>query len=418
MSSDYSARSEDVARDEASGEAERGDTTTPSTAAATRGFAGSQLKAPVPDGVERELLALVSEDGAWHNAAVYRPVGARARHGIVLMHPAADFMQHYALGPFAQLGFMALGVNPRFAAESDAIMEQCVLDLASGVAYLREQGCETVALLGNSGGGGLTAFYQSQAEHPTVTATPAGDPPDLTAAELPVADALVLLNAHRGRPQVLTSYLDPAVVDERDPLASDPLLDMFDPRNGPPYSAEFVARYRAAQVARNERITRWAQRRLEQLDGQGFRDEAFLVHRTVAALEMLDPTLDPSDRPLGWYGGPDVQYQNRAGSSLARFNTLRSWLSQFGLSTSNALSGPNLARVHVPVLVVQGTADEGIYPADARALHEAAGSADKALHWIEGGRHFYAGQPELQQETLELIAAWLAGRGLAPAQAT
>jgi pimeloyl-ACP methyl ester carboxylesterase len=395
---------------------ERGDTTTPSTAAATRGFAGSQLKAPVPDGVERELLALVSEDGAWHNAAVYRPVGARPRHGVVLMHPAADFMQHYALGPFAQMGFAALGVNPRFAAESDAIMEQCVLDLASGVAYLRAQGCETVALLGNSGGGGLTAFYQSQAEQPSVTATPAGDPPDLTAADLPAADAVILLNAHRGRPQVLTSYLDPSVVDEDDPLATDPSLDMFDPRNGPPYAPAFVERYRAAQVARNDRITSWAQERLVAIASLGYRDEAFLVYRTVAALEMLDPALDPSDRPLGWYGGPDVQYQNRAGSSLARFNTLRSWLSQFGLSTSNALSGPNLARVSVPVLVVQGTADEGIFPADARALHEAAGSDDKALRWIDGGRHFFAGQPELQQQTLGLIADWLALRGLGPAR--
>jgi fermentation-respiration switch protein FrsA (DUF1100 family) len=213
---------------------------------------------------------------------------------------------------------------------------------------------------------------------------------------------------------VLTSYLDPAVIDEREPLATDPALDMFNPENGPPYAADFVERYRAGQVARNERITHFARERLDELASHGIRDEAFIVHRTVAALEMLDPSLDPSERPLGWYGGPDVQYQNRAGSSLARFNTLRSWLSQFGLSTSNALSEPNLATVSVPLLVVQGTADEGIFPADAKALYDAAASSDKELRWVERGRHFFADQPDLQQQALELIARWLTERGLGP----
>lgn len=397
--------------------AARGDAVTPSTAAAaTRGLGGSQLKAPMPAGVGRELLALQSQDGAWHNAAVYRPVGQRPSVGIVLMHPAADFMQHYALAPFAQMGFAALGVNPRFSDESNAIMEQCVLDLASGIAYLREVGCERVALLGNSGGGGLAAFYQAEAERPLVKNTPAGDAPDLTAADLPAAEALILLNAHQGRPQVLTSYLDPSVVDESDPIATDASLDMFDPANGPPYAPEFVERYRAAQVERNHRITRWAERRLTELDERGYRDQAFVVHRTIAALEFLDLSLSPSDRPLGWYSGTDVQYQNRAASSLARFNTLRSWLSQFGLSTSNALSGPNLARVDAPVLVLQSTADQGIFPKDAEALHAAAGSADKELYWIAGGGHFFAGQPDLQQQTLEHIADWLSPRGFAAAR--
>ena len=114
----------------------RGDTTTPSTAAAvSRGIittAFSQLKVSPPEGVGRELLALMSEDGSWHNAAVYRPAGQKPCHGIVVMHPVGDFLQHYALGPFALLGYAALAVNSRFATEADGIMEQAVLDLASG----------------------------------------------------------------------------------------------------------------------------------------------------------------------------------------------------------------------------------------------------------------------------------------------
>jgi alpha-beta hydrolase superfamily lysophospholipase len=371
----------------------------------------------VPAGVERELLSLQSQDGAWHAAAVYRRVGSKPRHGLVLMHPIGDLMGHYALGPLAEMGYAALGVNSRFAAESDVVMEQCLLDLASGVRYLREHGCETVCLIGNSGGGALSAFYQAQAERPTVTATPAGDAPDLTTADLPKANALVMLNAHLGRPVVATRYLDPAVLDERDPLQIDPSLDMFNPDNGPPYAPEFVERYRAAQEARNRRITRWAQARLETLEQHGLRDEGFVVHRTIAALEMLDPSLDPSGRPIGWYGGPDVQAQNRAGTGIARFNTARTWLSQFGLETSNASTAPNLARVTVPVLIVQGTADEGIYPADAKALREACGSKDTTLHWVTDGSHFFAGQPEIQARTLEFMARWFDERGVGPASA-
>ena len=66
------------------------------------------------------------------------------------------------------------------------------------------------------------------------------------------------LAAHSGRPEVLTNWLDPSVTDEADPVSADPELDPFNPDNGPPYSAEFQVRYRAAQRARNERITDWA----------------------------------------------------------------------------------------------------------------------------------------------------------------
>jgi pimeloyl-ACP methyl ester carboxylesterase len=392
----------------------RADLASPSDTAATGGrhFGGSQLKAPLPPGIERELLSLTSEDGATHAAAAYRATDATPRTGVILMHPVADFTQHYALAPLAQRGYLGLGVRSRFSDDSNAIVEQAVLDLASGVRYLRESGCERVVLLGNSGGGGLACFYQAEAENPSVASTPAGDPPDLRDADLAPADAVVLLNAHRGRAQVLTGYLDPSVVDEKDPVATDPELDMFDPRHGPPYNDEFVRQYKAAQIARNERITRWARERLAKLADLGYADEAFVIHRTTAALEFLDPNVDPSNRPLGWYGGTNVQWFNRAAIGLGRFATLRSWLSQFGLSSTNALAEPNLARTSVPVLVVQGTADQGVFRSDALALYEAAGTTDKQLHWSEGGLHFFAGQPEHQEAVLAVIDTWLAERGL------
>ena len=70
--------------------------------------------------------------------------------------------------------------------------------------------------------------------------------------------------AHPGRPEILTDWMDASVVDEADPLSHDPSLDPFDP-NGPPYDAEFVARYRAAQRDRNARITAWCHAELDRL---------------------------------------------------------------------------------------------------------------------------------------------------------
>ena len=168
----------------------------------------------------RELLALTAADGAGVDGAFYLRSGAPPSTALVLMHPTVSFLHHYALIPLARRGYGALGLNSRFAGnEAQLLMEQVVLDLAAGVAELRERGFEHVVLVGNSGGGALAAFYQAQAEKPV--------------PGLPRADALIILNAHRGRPQVLTAWLDPSVTDESDPLSVDTALDMFERRNGP-----------------------------------------------------------------------------------------------------------------------------------------------------------------------------------------
>ena len=59
----------------------------------------------------------------------------------------------------------------------------------------------------------LSLYYQEQAEKPWVTATPAGDPPDLTAASLVPVDAVMLLAAHTSRHGVLDA--EPRPVDRR-----------------------------------------------------------------------------------------------------------------------------------------------------------------------------------------------------------
>ena len=384
----------------------------PSAPPAQSALSAVRQETGLPEGITRNLVPLMAEDGAALDGVLYAS-DRGCDTALVFMHPHVSFHHHYALIPLAVRGYASLGLNSRFAGNDAAlIMEQVVLDLAAGVLHLRQQGYEQVVLVGNSGGGALAAFYQAQAEHPTITAPLAGGGPDLTRAALPPADALIMLNAHRGRAEVLTAWLDPAVIDESDPLARDPDLDMFEERWGPPYSAEFVRRYREGQGARNRRITRWAQERASMLVTSNVRDEAFLVNRTAADLRFLDLSLDPSERKVGTYRGTDVWAANAAATGLARFSTLSSWISQWGLDTTNAAAKPSLAACSRPTLFIQGTADQGIFPSDTRALFEAADDIDKEIYWVAGGTHYFAGQPELQAEVYAHITEWLTKRGM------
>jgi pimeloyl-ACP methyl ester carboxylesterase len=385
------------------------------TAARPTGAGWSPVRQAVelPAGLTRELLPLTAEDGAGFDGALYQRADRAARVALVLAHPTASFLHHYAAIPLADRGFAVLAINSRFAGgDPGATVEEVALDVAAGVAHLRERGFERVVLLGNGAGAPLVTFYQAQAEHATVRSTPGGRPPDLTAARLPPADALVMLNGHRGRPEVLTASLDPAVTDEHDPLATDPELDLFAPGRTPPYDEAYLVRYRAAQVARNHRITAWVHERLARLAASPVADQAFTVHRTAADPRFLDLALDPSDREPGTRAGPDVRAANHAAAGLGRWATLHSWLSQWSLADSNAAAAPNAARVAVPLLFLQGTADQGIFPSDVRAVFGAARVDDKRLCWIPGGSHSFLDQPADRRMVLDLVEDWLAGRGM------
>jgi pimeloyl-ACP methyl ester carboxylesterase len=262
------------------------------------------------------------------------------------------------------------------------------------VRWLREQaGVETIVILGNSGGASLMGAYQSRA---------------LDGNGLSPGDLFVSLCAHPGRPDVLTMWLDPSVVDETDVLTVDPSLDMFNPENGPPYSAEFVQRYRAAQVARNDRISAWCHEELDRLAAGGARDRLFTISRQWADLRFLDLSLDPSDRPVGCYFG-DPKFANFSPFGLASSCTLRTWLDMWSLAESQCRATPHLGRITQAALVVQSTGDQGCFLSDAHAIHDQLGSTDKQLELVPGDH--YLTQPEGARDSVaDLIVDWVAKR--------
>ena len=249
---------------------------------------------------------------------------------LVTMHPIGGTGWLPVMSQFARAGVHVLACDSRYRGADYALnMEKVTMDLGSAVRHAREVlGYKHVVLLGWSGGGSLSAFYQAQAEHPTVTSSPCGGGPDLTAADLLPADAVVMMAAHVSRHGTLTEWIDPSITDENDPGKRDPSLDIYSGLIMPPYEPHFLVRYREAQVARNRKITAWVKHKLAELWDAGRENEefAFVTHGTMADPRWLDPSVDPNDRIPGTCYLGDPKVVNNGPVGLARFCTLRSWL--------------------------------------------------------------------------------------------
>ncbi|MDH5519651.1 MAG: alpha/beta hydrolase, partial [Acidimicrobiia bacterium] len=296
-------------------------------------------------------------------------------------------------------GHHVIWANSRYrGTDSALIMEKVVADLGRVVADARQRwGYEQVVLAGWSGGGSLSMYYQAVANRGLgISDTPAGDPYEVAPEQIPPAAAVMMLAAHVSRHGTLTEWIDPSVLDETRPFDREPSLNLYDPANPnqPPYSAEFLARYREAQVARNRRITGWVQSELERrrADPESLGPElAFVVHGTMADPRWLDPTIDPSDRKPNWCYLGDPRTVNDGPVGLARFSTLRSWLSQWGYDTARGDALASAADVGEPVLVIGNTADDACTPSHTQRLFAAVAHDAKWLHEIQGATHYYGG---------------------------
>ena len=337
----------------------------------------------------------------------------RGAVGAIVIHPTSNFLDHFLMEPLARAGVSLLGLNTRYAGnDSVLLMERAIQDLGAGMLFMRER-FETVFLVGYSGGAALTAFYQAQAEKLTVTHTPGGEPVRLDPAAMPPADGIVLMGAHLGRARLLRDWLDASLIDEGDPYATDPALDIYDRRNGPPFAPEFMARVQAAQAARSDRITARVKRRLQALreDPVLPRDEPMLVYRTYADPRFVDLSHDANDRAPGGNRGDDPRVMNYGVNSLARYTSLSAWMSQWSMD-SQADGPTNLALTSVPVLHLELTADGSVFPSAIREWSQAIRSGGRdgreSFHRIPKATHYFRGQPELVEQVAQLCAYWSA----------
>ena len=278
---------------------------------------------------------------------------------LVFMHPIGGGAYLPMINALARAGHHVIYCNSRFrGTDSALLMEKVVEDLGECIKDAKNRlGYAKVVLAGWSGGGSLSVFYQQQAQNPTVTASPSGDGPDLTKLGLHPRRRHHAAGRARQPPRHddrVDGRVDPRRV--RPVQRATPSWTSTTPttptsRRTPP---EFLERYREAQIARNRRITKWVKDKLAELKAAGRPDDefAFVVHGTMADPRWLDPTVDPNERAPGTCYLGDPQVVNNSPVGLARFCTLRSWLSQWSYDDANGDAvecGPDIA---VPALVI------------------------------------------------------------------
>jgi hypothetical protein len=390
-----------------------------------------QLRYPIDFGdidpsIRQRPVQLYAADFGKSRGILYMPATDKPRTVVIMAHPRADFSTHYSIPYWVDAGFAAFGFNTRYL-NNDAMMlhENLLLDLAAGIRFLREE----------------AGFARTPAGK-RVTTPPGGGPPDLNKFDLPTADGYIALAAHPGQGMVLMSCLDAAVVDESDPLASDPALDMYDERNGfktPPaesrYANDFIERYRAAQLARCARIDAIARRHITEAshgraamrapdfaasstDNRNYfarramAPTYMVVYRTQANLNYLDLSIDPSERAAGSIISPRPDLASYSPFGLGRIVTPDAWLSTWSGLSSYAKMASNLPKVTAPTLVVGANGDQDIFNSDVRGEFEASGASDKTLAFVEGADHFmraggtkaHLGDP--RPRLMKVLTAW------------
>jgi alpha-beta hydrolase superfamily lysophospholipase len=339
---------------------------------------------------------------------------------LIVMHPVGAPAYLPVFAQLARAGHHIIACASRYSSgDAPLEMENVVLDLGACIKDARErQGYAKIVLLGWSGGGSLMAGYQAEAEAPVVEHTASGEATPLADAGLIPGDAIMLVASHRSRHRLLTGQLDPSVLDEMDPDRRDPALDIYDPANPaqPPYSTEFIARYRAAQIARNRKISDWARGKLADLKARGLEHDefCFVTHRTMADPRWIDSTIDPNQRRPNWTYLGDPRVVNNSASALARFSSLRGWLSQWSYDHAQFDSVDSGPRITVPGMVMTAGADDACPPEHTQLMFEALGSRDKVKVTIDQANHYFTGADGKSHlaEAVGVISGWLAERRL------
>jgi pimeloyl-ACP methyl ester carboxylesterase len=353
-----------------------------------------------------------AENSIFLEANYLKPENPITDTALVFMHPAGAGGAYLPMPTaLAKAGIPVVYCNSRYrGVDSGLIMEKVVLDLAACIKEVKEKlGHKKVVLAGWSGGGSLSLFYQSQAENPTLTSTPAGDPPNLKEVDLPQADGLMLLAAHCSRATTLTEWLDPSITNESKPEIREREFNLYDPLNPnqPPYSKDFIEEYRKKQIERNKRITDWALTKLESFQGDPTKEYGFVVHGTMADPRWLDPEQEPNDRKIGWCYLGDPKVVNDSPIGLSRFSSIRSWLSQFSYDLSEA-DGEKCGRnTSVPTLVIGNSADDACPPSHNQRLYDSITHERRKLHIVKGANHYYFGQKEELSEAVKVSLDWL-----------
>ena len=231
-------------------------------------------------GVREELIDMGRDGLAMYYCPEETKPGGAA--GVVIMHCDQNYMP-MAMGPMlAARGCRVVACE----AKEGGILEDKFSVIDRAARFLRSHGAEHIVLMGHSGGATLMTAYQAVAENgadifrgPRMIWQCRAD------GEYLPADGIMLIDANYGNGVMALLSLDPAIEEEGRGTQLDPQWDIFSEANGydpagAHYSAEFIRRYRAAQVRRSNALIAAAQDRLAAIEagtGNYLDDEPFPI---------------------------------------------------------------------------------------------------------------------------------------------
>ena len=372
----------------------------------------------------------------------YEPAnpGPKAQIAMLVMHSSGDYLNHSACTELPKRGYRVLCANTSFSKAGtveDGYADRLVLDVKSGVAWLRKNpNVKKVVLFGHSGGGSLMSTYQFIAEG----GAKACQGPEKIAkcsdavAGLPPADGVMLVDSNWGTSSMTLFSVDPAITSEQGGMTLTPDLDLLNPKNGfnpdgnSDYSPEFIRKWETAVGTRNNQIIKTALERQAALDaGKGFYvdDEPFnvpganfktnlfipednklmshtrnawpLIHADGSITTEIVHTVRVPENP-----GPLARYYERGTLKTSVRHFLTTYAirttddfsydesSVHGVDWTSSYSVPagNAEGITRPMLIM-GMTGHWEFSA-AETIYEHAKAQDKTLAYVEGASHGYS----------------------------
>ncbi len=360
--------------------------------------------------------------------------GSVSHIAFLTVHRTGDNLNHVSTEELPKRGFSVLGLSTRFRNNEAAVnWELMALDVRAGVRFLRSQpGITRVILIGHSGGGPTTSYYQAIAENGVSFCQ---DPHKLVQCSseqlagfvaTDKADGIVFTDGHPSNGLNRLRELNPSLISEdSSPMKNtSAALDPFSEKNGynpdgeSVYSAEFVEEYSKAQARRmNNLIEKALQIRKDMLAGKHVptNDDAFIFYRTSARLAPLSTDIHSSTlRPAkllkndGTIDDSGIVHTvrvlnpgNKASDASFRgveFLTITSFLSTNAIRSTHSLDDARIdwcstnnsvpcavQQISVPILVA--AAQGHYFVRDSEVIYEHTASRDKDFIVVEGMTH-------------------------------
>jgi hypothetical protein len=374
------------------------------------------------------------------SAALYKPDSGPAPHvAFLVAHRTANNLANIACTELAKRGFMVVCFNTRFINnESQVRWEQTALDVKAAADFARAQpGITKVVALAHSGGAPLMSLYEAIAENgPAYCQKPERIVKcDVDYGAMKPLDGIVFPDAHPGNPVQALRDLNPSVTMKEGKITVAPSLDPFSEANGfnphgpSHYSAEFQARYYAAQSkAMSDRLARVlaAEERIKKGDYRYPDDDIVLIpgggNPGAGAggdghLAHLDPSIPGfmwTSRPQKLLKNdgsivtevvksvavpePEMAKTNRQFDTGTKVFTFKSFLSANATRSANSLDGIEdcssnnsttcaVQSIHIPIAIEAMGGYQ--FVRDQEILFDKSASQDKDFIIVEGALHGY-----------------------------